>query len=323
GEDIIVPAYATLQTEAAELETAIGEYCAKVAGGDLSAVQTSWQEAMLAWQRAEIVWFGPIEPVRDRLQSFQLTEDNDDVVPNLNTVLNGTQPITEAFIAGRPVGAQGFPALEYLLFELQGFDDPTAGVRRCETAVAVSQNVATITEGLASDWGAAGQLLADFTSGSGSFADNTEVLTEVLNSIAVETEFVADAKLLTPLNAPGNNETFTESFRSQLSLQSLRANTATIRLWLEGGSADTDYGILDYLRRAPDADAIATQLEDQLEDAEMNLTAQSETLETILAGANPDAVRPANDAFQLLANTFLDAAVAADVTIAFTNRDGD
>ncbi|MEM8682939.1 MAG: imelysin family protein [Pseudomonadota bacterium] len=320
GVDIIAAAYAGMQSEMANLEADVDSYCASPATNSLDDVLNRWRSAMSSWQSAEVVRFGPVEEDNRRLRIQFFPDNNDAVENNVTQILNGTQAIDEALIAGSAVGAQGLPALEYVLFTVGGLDDPTNGPRRCEFVVAVASNLSTMSDQLASAWDVSGQLLADFTSASGDFADRTEVLTAILESLAVESEFVADEKLTRPINvgAPA-----AESFRSEHSLENLQANLASLRLWLTAGESDTDYGVIDYLRRAHDAANIGNQLDSQLGDAEQNLDSLNASFESVLLGTATGDPNPARVAMQDLADSFIDAAVAADVSLGFNNQDGD
>ena len=152
------------------------------------------------------------------------------------------------------------------------------------------------------------------------FTDRTEVLTEILESLAVGSEFVADEKITRPIAVGAMS---TESFRSQHSLENLIADTGSLRAFLDVGAEDTDYGLRDYLRRAHDADAISTQLDTQLQDAQDGLAALTASIEDIILGTETGDIDRVRVAMQDLADSFIDAAVAADVNLGFSNQDGD
>ena len=320
GMNVIVPGYASLMTGMADLESGAGTYCANPGAGDLAALQDNWRNAMIAWQSIEIVRFGPVEEDNRRLRVQFFPDPNDAVLNNVTQILDGVQVIDEALVAGSAVGAQGLPALEYILFELGGLDDAVDGPRRCELVVAIAQNLSTMADDLATAWDMGGQLLADFTSASGTFADRVEVLTEILESLAVQTEFVADEKLTRPIAVGALS---TESYRSEHSRENLIADVAALRAFLDIGTADTDYGLRDYLRRAHDADAISNQLNAQLQAAEVGLAALTASIEDIIQGTETGDIDSVRVAMQDLADSFIDAAVAADVNLGFSNQDGD
>ncbi|MEM6512932.1 MAG: imelysin family protein [Pseudomonadota bacterium] len=322
GLELVVPRYAAMQTEMAALETDVTSFCADVAAGSFSDLQNSWRTAMLSWQNAEIIRFGTVEDeiARYRFRISFFPDNNDAVLSNVSSILNGTQTIDENLIANSPVGTQGLPALEYLFFDLGGLDDPNNGARRCELAVAISQNLATMAEEIATAWAQSGQQLADFVSASGSFTDNETVLTFILESLALQAEFVADEKLTFPIN---NGVMSAESYRSEHSLENLEQNLVAIEAWLITGTADTDYGLVDYLERAHASGDISRQLESQLATALDNVTSTTSTFESILLGTGTGDLNPARSAMQDLADSFVDAAVAADVQLGFNNQDGD
>ncbi|MEM7611997.1 MAG: imelysin family protein [Pseudomonadota bacterium] len=318
--NVVSPAYASMATSADALKTSLMNYCASPSAGDLAALQSSWRDAMRDWQSATIVRFGPVEENNRRLRIQFFPDQNDAVLNNVTALLSGSQVIDEAIVANSPVGAQGLPAIEYLLFDLGGLDDTTNGPRRCELAVSIASNYATMATELSTAWDASGQLVADFVNGSGVFMDRTEVLTAILESLAQETEFVADEKVTRPQQTGAMT---TESFRSENSVDNLVANSAAIRAFLDIGSATTDYGFRDYLRRAHDSQAIADQLDAQLGAAEAGLAALNASLESILLGTETGDIDTVRTSLQDLADSFIDAAVAADVNLGFNNQDGD
>ncbi|MEM8983705.1 MAG: imelysin family protein [Pseudomonadota bacterium] len=320
GENVIVPGYASMKTSMDMLVADTQTTCSTPDSTTIAALQDSWRAAMLAWQRVSIVRFGPVEENNRRFRIQFFPDANNAVINNTTAVLNGGQSIDETLIASSPVGAQGLPAIEYIVFELGGLDDPATGPRRCEMLLAVSANLATLADELAIAWDSSGQLLADFTSASGVYMDRTEVLTEILESIAQDTEFVADEKLTRPIATGANT---TESFRSEHSLENLLANVDATRAILDVGSADTDYGLRDYLARAHDANAISTQIDGQLGTAESGLAALSDSVESIILGTGSGDLDTIRSSMQDLADSFIDAAIAADVNLGFNNQDGD
>jgi len=320
GLNVIQPGYAALTVDITALESGAATYCSDPGASNVADLEEAWRSAMLAWQSIAIVRFGPVEESNRRLRIQFFPDPNDAVVNNVSQILNGSQTIDEALVAASPVGAQGLPALEYLIFDLGGLDDPVDGPRRCELAVAIGQNLATMGEELATAWSMSGQLLADFTSAGGTFTDRTDVLTEILESLAVESEFVADEKLTRPIQVGASAA---ESFRAEHSRENLIANVDTIRTLLDVGTADTAYGLRDYLARAHSADAISAQLDSQLSTAEEGLAALNASLEGIILGTDSGDIDSVRAAMQDLADSFIDAAIAADVNLGFNNQDGD
>lgn len=320
GTGVIAPRYENFALAATALETDMAAYCADPASGMISTLQSAWQDTMLAWQGVTIVRIGPAEEQNRRFRIQFFPDPNNAVFNNVSSLLNDAQPIDEARVSNSPVGAQGLPALEYLLFELGGLDDATDGPRRCGLAVAITENLDTMAQELSAAWALNGQLQSDFATGSGTFMDRTEVLTGILESLAQETEFVADEKVTRPQQT---GPLTTESFRSEFSRENLEVNVAAIRAFLDRGPADTDYGFRDYLRRAHDSESIADQLDAQLAQAETGIDALNSSLESILMGTSTGDIDTIRTSLQDLADLFIDAAVAADVNLGFNNQDGD
>ncbi|MEM7079743.1 MAG: imelysin family protein, partial [Pseudomonadota bacterium] len=210
ADEVIAPGHEAFAGSLQSLEADLTDVCGSAPTLALADVQQSWRDAMLAWQAIQIVRFGPVtlNNVNFRIQFFP--DPNNAAENNSNQVLGNGAPISEAVIAGSAVGAQGLPALEYLLFTLGGLDDVTEGPRRCEFGLAVAANLRTMVADLLAAW--TGDYRDDFAGATGAFADVDAVLTEILETMAVQGENIGDRKLGDGLNS--GSITVLESFRA-------------------------------------------------------------------------------------------------------------
>ena len=123
GERVILPTLRDFASAAAALEVATGANAADPADANRAAAQAAWRQAMLVWERAELMQIGPagmggIEcPVvggqdrRDEIFSWDLTSE---CRIDQETVAQ-TYPDVDAF-ADELVNVRGLDAMEYLLF---------------------------------------------------------------------------------------------------------------------------------------------------------------------------------------------------------------
>ncbi|MEM9622538.1 MAG: imelysin family protein [Pseudomonadota bacterium] len=321
ADDIIGPDYAGFQTAVGDMQTLLGGLCATPSTASLSEAQQAWRDAMDGWQRVQGVRFGPVDAdnVYFRIQFFP--DNNDAVLNNVGQVLAATDPVNEALIAGSAVGAQGLPALEYLLFELQGLDDPTDGPRRCDLVNAIGANLATMAADLVSQWQQGGAFYTDFVNASGtSFIDVDDVLTTLLEALALQAESIGDQKLR---DAIANGEVDQlESYRAEHSLANLRQNIAAYADWMDD-SEDATYRVADYVQRVLESDTLADQVAQEITAADTAADSITATLEDIVAGQATGDIESVRLAFQNLADLMVDIAVAAGLELGFNNQDGD
>ena len=115
ADNIIIPSYEAFNTEAQSLNVAAEAFVASPDASTLAELRTEWESAYLSFQNVEMFDIGKAEEVR---YSYRL-----------NTYPTNTAEITTAVESGSYdlalpslVDAQGFPALDYLLFGLAETD---------------------------------------------------------------------------------------------------------------------------------------------------------------------------------------------------------
>lgn len=140
-DEMILPSYADLSAALTDLKSDYNAYLASGSPSAFEDVKASWLEAYLAWQDAAMWNFGP-------------AEDNG-LLPAMNIYPTDTVQILQN-IAGTydlnsigQIDAQGFPALEYLLFS-NGIDWNNADVQAYfDNVLARMENKVNATK---SDW---------------------------------------------------------------------------------------------------------------------------------------------------------------------------
>lgn len=323
GRDVIAPAYAQMRACAQQLETTVQAHCAAPTA-DQSALESTWRGLMRAWQRVQHIAVGPIEDANRRFRMQFYPDNNDAVERGVDNALKGSEPLTQAAIANQSVGVQGLPALEYLLFSIGGLNDAVAGPRRCELAGAIATNVKVLSAEVSGPWQDGGAFIDDFTNARGDFIEADDVLVAILESLGIQSEFIADRKLKPALpsyrNVPGLESPYAEH-----SAANIAANLAAFRRLFDASAAEA-YRLRDYLERAHEAEAVTALIAEQLQAAEAALLAIGEdgrSLEQVVNDqASPD-VEALYDAFQKLADLTVEAAVAAGVELGFNFQDGD
>lgn len=109
--------YTLLAEAGSQLEASAQAYCDAPDAEARTRLEDDWLEAYQAWQGVRFVDFGPIEQ-QSRAWQLQFWPDNKNLVGRkVQAWLNTDAPSTIEAIAADSVAVQGFPALEYLLFD--------------------------------------------------------------------------------------------------------------------------------------------------------------------------------------------------------------
>ena len=319
--DVLAPHHAAFIDATESLVDAVAGYCAAPAEGDVNVVAAGWAAAMDAWQCVQFVRTGPVEQDNRRFRIQLFPDPNEAVQRNVATLLDGDEAITESRLRGSPVGAQGLPAFEHLLFDdALRLTDPEAAPRRCDLAGAIAGNLHSMAREIGEPWAAGGAVRQGFVSGGEPFTGSADVLLAIVEAIAVQAEFIADAKLGNPL-AQGNVGGL-ESPLAGRSKANIVANVSALQALVDDEDEAT-YRFRDYLRRAHDADAIGADLATALAEAVERLAAFDARIEDILAGTASGDVAGLEDVFQRISRLGEDAAVAVGVQLGFNDQDGD
>ena len=319
GEELIAPGHAIFAGATDALATAAGGYCAAPSDREIAALRKAWRCAMVAWQRVQHLRAGPVEENYRRLRIQFFPDGNGAVERNLRGLLDGTEPITEASVRNAPAGAQGFPALEQLIF---GSDALTPGSRRCEATTAIAANVRTIAEEVAASWAEGGPTFQSFVSGGEPFLSQDDVLIAILEAVAVQSEFVADQKIRDALRT--SDAGVLESPLAAYSKDNVAANVAALADLIDDERPGA-YRLRDYLRRAHGDQAVGDQLASVAASMQQRIAAMAGGFEDIVASQSADLAQLQGlfEDLQQLSDLAVDASVVAGVNLGFNSEDGD
>ena len=318
GEELIAPGYASFAATTQALATTASDYCGSTGNADDAPLRAAWQCAMIAWQRAQHFRTGPVEEDNRRLRIQFYPDGNRAVVRNLDGLLDGSATITEAVVSNTAAGAQGFPALERLIFA----DALSPGSRRCEAAVAIAANLRTMADEIATPWQADGPLLPAFENGTDPFLDRNDVLVAVLEAIAVQGEFVADQKIRRALRA--EDASLLESPFAGHSKENIAANVDAVAALVDDQAGA--YRLRHYLLRAHDEQTVGDQLAAAAAQAQARIAAVAGSFETAArqpSSADGERLQGLFEDFQRLSALGEEAAIAAGVNLGFNSEDGD
>lgn len=319
--DLFTPYHAAFINASESLAVATDGYCAAPADGDVDVVARHWGAAMDAWQCAQFLRAGPVEQNNRRFRIQLFPDPNEAVQRNVATLLDGEGDITEARVRNSPVGAQGLPALEYLLFDpAVRLADAAEAPRRCDLARSVAANLRTMAHEIGEPWTHGGTARQGFVNAGEPFDDSDDVLVAILEAIAVQAEFIANTKIANP--RARQNVGGLESSFARRSKRNVVANASALQALVDDDNENT-YRLRDYLRRAHDADQIGADLAAALAEAVERLAALDGSFESIVGGTAAGDLEGVEEVFQRIFLLGENAAVAADVLLGFNHQDGD
>ena len=321
AEDVLGPDHEAFINATRDLSTAMDDYCAAPGSAGLEAVRERWVGAMDAWQRLQFFRDGPVEEDNRRLRAQWYWDRKDATVRGVDELLAGSGAITEAVVRSSNVGAQGLPALEYLLYaDAVPVAVAASHPRRCELAVAIAANLRTLAREIGEPWAADGAMREDFVTASGRYVDGDDVLVVILEALNVQSETIADDKIRKP--AAQGNADILESSWSGRSKENVVTNLAAFRAVFDAEES-TVYRLRDYLARAHEADAIGDEMSAAFDEADDRLAALDASFKDIINGAASGNIDAVGAVFQRLERLVRQAANEAGVNLGFNNEDGD
>ncbi|MEM1237157.1 MAG: imelysin family protein [Pseudomonadota bacterium] len=222
----VVPGFAALNVEAAELQAAAAANCAP----DDPALRAAWNDAFDAWLGVSHLRFGPTE-VEERGFALAFWPDTRGATPRSLTVLITDQdPIgtnAEAY-ADMSVAARGFHAMEFLLYDDQLSVPDEAGYH-CQLVQTVAGDIANVAASLEADWTEYGEALKSPGADS-DFRTSEEAARALFGSLSTGLQFNYEARLGRPMGTFDRpRPTRAENRRSERSLRNVAVSTAAQR----------------------------------------------------------------------------------------------
>lgn len=202
----------------------------------LEDAQSAFHDAIAAWMAVQHLRFGAAE---EQMRDFRIQfwpDKRNRVGKQLGEAMRDERQdlLDPAVLADASVALQGFPALERLVF-VEAVEPGSYGGA---LAVAIGNNLATMTDAIAGAWGPEGATGAALLSpGPGArYSDHAAVTAAFVGAMAVQLEFIARRKLATPLGeslAKARPRT-SETWRSGGSLAHIATNLSSLSAMYDG-----------------------------------------------------------------------------------------
>lgn len=271
-ETVVIPRYEAFakatetQTEAWTKACADGDFAP-----DLGALREAYQSAADGWAAVEFITTGPISTSLRPDRVFFGPDRRNTVAKALGELTAKAKEgdLSPETVRAVSVAAQGFPALERVLYE------PAEGdaAARCRVGVAIARNLSEIAANVVTEWKAETGPLARLKRGEGdplSFADPAQAAARLMTDLAGGVQRVDDVKLLPVLgsSADAARAKAAEGWRSGRSARAIRVTIASLSdLAKVFASAAPDTVAAANAKAFAAAQAAATKLPDDLGEA--------------------------------------------------------
>lgn len=331
-ERVILPTYAELSDETAELAALLEELVAAPEEADLGEIRAAYLEARQPLQEAEAFAFGPAADTSAKAALDQSPIDT----AKIDAELGSDVELNEARLRSLGANKRGLHAVEYLLFPAEDsaleaalLSLEPAGERRRRFAAVAGRIVADEAEELRQAWAPeSGDYATRFSQPGGPDSVSGSVqagLDTLLNEAVVLSEGVANLKLGKPLGVTTGGTVSPEaqeSERASASLSDMLANVRGVRniyLGTRDGSVGVSLSTLVHAK-SPSVDA---RVRAAIAAADAALRAIPEPFTAALED-EPEAVRAAYETTKALKRVLATEALSTlGASLKFSDNDGD
>ncbi|WP_166268593.1 imelysin family protein [Marinobacter caseinilyticus] len=308
----IATGYQSLTIQTDELDESARSYCENPAKDSRARLEGAWLDAFLAWQRVRFVDFGPIEN-NNRSWQFQFWPDSKNLIARKAAYLiRNDEPITPQVIRQSGVAVQGFPMMEYLLFDQQfnGGDNSLSAARTCELLTNVARHVKNNSDKLMAGW----QAFRPHYLKTDQYRDIT------IRAGMATLEILEERRLAQPMGLRGNgkrNPYITDAWRSGKTLLTVEATVDGLRQFFLPGLAT--------LLEAKGESDLAERIRTQFGEVQQNFPGAHLPMATALTEEGQFRVLQSLyvDISQLTTLVNDQAAVVLSVVRGFNSSDGD
>jgi uncharacterized protein len=197
--EVVIPTLDDVVAATTAMRTSVEAFVASPSVPALHDTQAAWRMARVAWKRADAFSFGPAKDLR-------LVAAMDQAVDflKIETEVSAAEPVTDAYVETLGANANGFHAIEYLIF---GGDDTarlallTSDIdapRRRDLLVAYAHNLARHATELRAAWTAEQESITNPAGGNEMYPTIEAPIDAFVNQIVFLAEFDADARLGKP-----------------------------------------------------------------------------------------------------------------------------
>jgi len=314
ADQLIVPAYAGLQQQIAQLEVAVNTFLTTPDAGNQQDLKTVFKAAYIQYEQISVNQFGPAE--RFLLNNFLNTFPADNAVIDGN-ILRGNYDLSQNFT----VNQQGFPALDYVLFApdaLSKFSGNGAANRR-KYVLDLIARMKTLTGNVITAWNTAYR--TEFISNTRSDAGSP--IAFLINQFAYEMDQMKGPRIGWPYGKQSGGVQYpdkVEGYYSGISAALAAANLGSLKKMFTGNNSGK--GISSYLS-ALGKKALSDDVIRQFDVTIGKLNAIPDPLSAALVSNKTEIDAAYREVQILLTLLKTDVASSTGVRITYQDTDGD
>lgn len=314
ADNLIIPAYTSLQQKIALLETAANTFLATPNATNQQALKLVFKDAYLQFEHVSVDQFGPAERVL--FNNFMNTFPTDNAVIDGN-ITRGTYDLA----INSAINQQGFPALDYVLFNpnaLTLFTGSNAANAKKYVQDVIGR-MKTLTAGVLNDW----KTTYRSTFVSNTRSDASSPIALMVNQFAFEMDQLKGPRIGWPFGKQSAGTQYpqnVEGYGAGISVALAVENLTSLKAMFNGGGSGK--GMSDYLVALNKAQ-LSTDVMKQFDVAINALKAVPDPLSTALVN-NKTQIEAAYKEVQILLTLIkTDVASATGVRITYQDTDGD
>ncbi|RYU90291.1 hypothetical protein EWM62_12245 [Mucilaginibacter terrigena] len=242
--NVCAASYDDMYAKTQELQAAVTTLNTTPTDANLATARTKWKAIRTTWEQSEAWLFGPVESgnIDPRIDTWPVDFNA------LETILNSSDVLNEAYVDGLDDALKGFHPIEYILWGQNG--TKTAAQlkpREKDFLAALTQNLVKLSKEVKDSWtnGYKDQL-ANAGKGSSEFTTQQAAFVQIADGMAGICGEVADSKLKEPFDQQDPN--LEESPFAKNSITDFTNNIKGIMAIYQGNFAADGKGVEDVVR---------------------------------------------------------------------------
>lgn len=242
--NVCAASYDDMYAKTLELQVAVAALNQTPTDANLATARTKWKAIRTTWEQSEAWLFGPVESenIDPRIDTWPVDFNA------LETILNSTDKLDEAYVDGLDDALKGFHPIEYILWGQNG--TKTAAqlkLREKDFLAALTQNLVKLSGEVKEKWATSYKdQLAKAGSGSNEFTTQQAAYVQISDAMAGIAGEVGDSKLKEPFEA--QNPSLEESPFAKNSITDFTNNIKGIMAIYQGDFIVNGKGIEDVVR---------------------------------------------------------------------------
>lgn len=242
--NVCAASYEDMYAKTQELQIAVTALNTTPTDANLATARTKWKAIRTTWEQTEAWLFGPVESnnIDPRIDTWPVDFNA------LNTIINGTDVLNEAYVDGLDDALKGFHPIEFILWGQNG--TKTAAQlkpREKEFLAALTQNLVKLSLEVRDVWTSGYKdQLAKAGSGSNEFTTQQAAFVQIADAMSGIAGEVGDSKIKEPFDA--QNPSLEESPFAKNSITDFTNNIKGIMVIYQGNFTADGKGVEDIVR---------------------------------------------------------------------------